>query len=88
MDKQADESQERVKRIRVGLTGLSVVLLIVLLVTALATWSNDQTATGNQAQAEAKDNADEPLSDLGVVPRAADNEATSPDSTGPANATN
>ncbi len=58
------------QRIRVGLTGLAVIILIVFLATALITQLNSQ-AGGNQTS-EAKD-GNEPLSHLGVVPPAPDN---------------
>lgn len=67
-----DDRTERMKRVRVGLTGLAVVLLIVLLATALLTRVNQQAGP---ATVSAEITKDEPLSDLGVVPRAPDNGA-------------
>jgi hypothetical protein len=67
---EADEKQERIKRVRIGLTGLAVVLLLALLATALLTGIGGQT--GNNVSAKGKP-GDEPLSDLGMAPRAPDN---------------
>lgn len=69
----ADEkSRDGMQRVRVGLTGLAVVLLIVALATAVLR-SVDQQAVGN-APAPNVDNSDkskdEPLADLGVAPGA------------------
>ena len=75
------------QRIRVGLTGLAVVLVIVLLATAVFTRINQQAgpASNAAAKAEAADKAgDEPLSDLGIVPRAPDNVTTPANSAAPA----
>lgn len=68
------ERQEKLNRVRVGLTGLAVVLVLVFLATtiisrisenAVATPESNAAAqnSGNAAQAE-----DEPLADLGVAP--------------------
>lgn len=64
---------ERMQRIRVGLTGLAVVLLIVLLATIVYTYFNRDTPPINTSELNRV--AEEPLSDLGVVPGAPDNQA-------------
>jgi hypothetical protein len=73
-DVEHDDRRERMQRIRVGLTGLAVVLLIVLLATVVFSRINGQVAPAN-ANAPEKP-SEEPLSDLGVVPRAPENEVT------------
>jgi hypothetical protein len=73
-----DERRERMQRIRVGLTGLAVVLLIVFAATALFNRVRDaQSPATNAAQASEaeKSSMDEPLADLGVAPGASENEA-------------
>ncbi len=72
------DRSERMHRVRVGLTGLAIVLIIVALATLVIAQFNQQlppqSATGNAAQA-AKPSADEPLADLGIAPGAPDNAA-------------
>jgi hypothetical protein len=70
-DVEQDDRRERMQRIRVGMTGLAVVLLIVLLATIVFTRVNNQVAPGNATKLEKS--SEEPLSDLGVVPRAPEN---------------
>lgn len=68
-----DDARERMQRVRVGLTGLAVVLLIVALATALFRQVGDQVSTNasrNDAALDAS-SEDEPLADLGVAPGAA-----------------
>ncbi len=67
-----EQRRERMQRVRVGLTGLAVVLLIVLLATAIFTRINSQV-DGNQSASQKEGN--EPLSDFGMAPRAPDNSA-------------
>jgi hypothetical protein len=73
------DARERMQRVRVGLTGLAVVLLIVALATALFRQVGDQipaNASRNEAALDAT-SKDEPLADLGVAPgAAADGEQT------------
>lgn len=69
----ADEKRrDGMQRVRVGLTGLAVVLLIVALATAVLR-TVDRQAVGN-TPAPNVDNSDkskdEPLADLGVAPGA------------------
>lgn len=70
-----EERRERMQRIRVGLTGLAVVLLIVFAATAIFNRVRDaQTPETNAAKADAP-SKDEPFADLGVAPGASANEA-------------
>lgn len=68
---------ERMQRIRVGLTGLAVVLLIVLLATIAYTYVNRSAPQPDATQAN--ESSEEPLSDLGVVPSVQDNQNTPAD---------
>jgi hypothetical protein len=71
--KPRDDVRERMQRVRVGLTGLAVVLLIVALATALFRQVGNQVSTNasrNDAALDASSD-DEPLADLGVAPGAA-----------------
>ena len=60
------------QRVRVGLTGLAVVLIIIALTTALfSTLDRQAGVSANEADATAeKKNGDEPLADLGMAPGA------------------
>ena len=62
---------ERMQRIRVGLTGLAVVLLIVLLATIVFTYVERGSPANDVSQPNQA--AEEPLSDLGVVPSVPEN---------------
>lgn len=74
----AEQGHDRMQRIRVGLTGLAVVLVLVALVTAVFNRVNTSAAPSANVAA-AKDNSkDEPLADLGVTPGAPANEAVPP----------
>ena len=77
----ADEKRrDGMQRVRVGLTGLAVVLLIVALATAVLR-TVDRQAAGN-SPAPNVDNSDkskdEPLADLGVAPGAPTENAAAP----------
>jgi hypothetical protein len=61
------------QRVRVGLTGLAVVLLLVALTTVFVAFVDDRTTKTEQPATPKEKSEDEPLSDLGVVPRAPDN---------------
>ena len=71
-----DDGRVRMQRVRVGLTGLAVVLLLVLLATVI--FNRVQSPAGSKSSDVATQDAseDEPLSDLGIVPRAPDNAVT------------
>ncbi len=60
---------DRMQRIRVGLTGLAVVLVLVMLATAVLTRITPDMP-GNVASVST---GDEPLADLGVAPGAPEN---------------
>jgi Na+-transporting methylmalonyl-CoA/oxaloacetate decarboxylase gamma subunit len=67
------ERVERMQRIRVGLTGLAVVLLIIALAAAMFRGVGEQAgsaAANNSAEMDAS-TTDEPLAELGVAPGAA-----------------
>jgi hypothetical protein len=61
------------QRVRVGLTGLAVVLLLVVLTTMLLSYVQDKSGMSARSDSERQQSDDEPLSDLGIVPRAPDN---------------
>ena len=69
----ADDKRERMQRIRVGLTGLAVVLLIVVLATALFRRVDNQVLPSDNINSVAppKIIPNEPLAELGVAPGAA-----------------
>jgi hypothetical protein len=68
-----DGRLERMQRIRVGLTGLAVVLLIAVLSTIIIKWGNE-----NSGVTAASNAGEEPLADLGVAPSPGENEAVTP----------
>ncbi len=71
-------TNDRMQRIRVGLTGLAVVLLLVVLATALISRvgeAGNASAPANAAAAAKEESKDEPLADLGVVPGAPSNDS-------------
>jgi hypothetical protein len=73
-----EERRERMQRIRVGLTGIAVVLLIVFVATALFNRVRDAQSPATNAAIAAEIEAapkDEPLADLGVAPGASENES-------------
>jgi hypothetical protein len=67
--------EDRMQRVRVGLTGLAVVGLIVLLVTFVFSRIGAKTPAASHAAATtAKGKVkDEPLAELGITPAAPDN---------------
>lgn len=65
------DRRERMQRIRVGLTGLAVVLMLVFVATLVFTRLRAPETLNNVAE----QSGDEPLADLGVAPGAPDNEA-------------
>jgi hypothetical protein len=68
------DRQERMQRIRIGLTGIAVVLLIIVLATVVFTRVNQ--ASGSRNMVSTSNGTDEPLSDVGVVPGATENGAS------------
>jgi hypothetical protein len=87
-----DTKQERgarMQRLRIGLTGLAIVLLVVALSTVIYTRFNrqadlaDGNVTGN-VSANVSDPANEPLAELGVVPGTAVDPANKSNSSFPA----
>ena len=71
--------REPMKRLRVGVTGLAVVVLLLALVFAAVSIVRRNVVEDNamnsveQAAANRSDRADEPLAQLGVAPSASDN---------------
>lgn len=61
------EREERIQRIRIGLTGLAFVFLLVLLGTAISRSSEDPVARPAQNEAAGPT---EPLAEIGAAPAA------------------
>ena len=70
-----DGRRDTMQRVRVGLTGLAVVLVIIALATALFKSVDRVTVANVQSAAveNASDQQDEPLADLGMAPGAPHN---------------
>jgi hypothetical protein len=64
------DKEERMHRIRIGLTGLAVVFLLVLLVTAIGRSGDDATAPPAQNELASPDEPNEPLAEIGAAPGA------------------
>ncbi len=77
-----NETGERMQRIRVGLTGLAVVILIIALAAAVFRRVDDQAGASspNNSVKVLPPSIDEPLAELGVAPGAAEEDA--PNATG------
>ena len=71
------ETGDRMQRVRVGLTGLAVVLLIIALAAAVFRRVDDQagTSSANNSAQVLPPSIDEPLAELGVAPGAAEEDA-------------
>lgn len=71
------ETGDRMQRVRVGLTGLAVVLLIIALAAAVFRRVDDQagTSSANNSAQMLPHSIDEPLAELGVAPGAAEEDA-------------
>ena len=70
------DREERIQRIRIGLTGLAFVFLLVLLGTAISRSSDDGNAVPGQNELAAPDEPNEPLAEIGAAPGTMpDNEA-------------
>lgn len=68
------DKQERIQRIRIGLTGLAFVFLLVLLGTAISRSGEDPLATPAQNAALAAEEPNEPLAEIGAAPGVAVND--------------
>ncbi|MCL6739558.1 hypothetical protein LZ518_00175 [Sphingomonas sp. RB56-2] len=62
------DKEERIQRIRIGLTGLAFVFLLVLLGTAISRSSNDAPPTAEQNEMFANQEPNEPLAEIGAAP--------------------
>lgn len=62
------DKEERIQRIRIGLTGLAFVFLLVLLGTAISRSSEDSTAPPGQDQLAEPEQPNEPLAEIGAAP--------------------
>ena len=62
------DKEERIQRIRIGLTGLAFVFLLVLLGTAISRSSDDAAAPQVQNQLAEPDQPNEPLAEIGAAP--------------------
>ncbi len=70
------DKDERMQRIRIGLTGLAFVFLLVLLGTAISRSSDDPLSPPSQNELATPEKPNEPLAEIGAAPGspAADNE--------------
>ena len=60
---------ERVQRVRIGLTGLAFVFVLVLIGAAITNWGDSPTNAANQAIANATPaEPNEPLAEIGAAP--------------------
>lgn len=75
-----EEGRDGMQRVRVGLTGLAVVLVLLAVATALFRTVDQQIpANTSAAAANSAESQDEPLADLGMAPGAApEDNATTP----------
>jgi hypothetical protein len=62
------DKEERMQRIRIGLTGLAFVFLLVLLVTAISRSSDDANAPPIQNELAVPNEPNEPLAEIGAAP--------------------
>jgi hypothetical protein len=62
------DKEERIQRIRIGLTGLAFVFLLVLLGTAISRSSNDPLPTQAENELMANQEPNEPLAEIGAAP--------------------
>ena len=62
------DKEERMQRIRIGLTGLAFVFLLVLLGTAISRSGDDVQATAAQNEFFANEEPNEPLAEIGAAP--------------------
>ncbi len=72
-----DQRPDGMQRVRVGLTGLAVVLVLLAVATAIFRSVENQMPENGTAVAESNTaEPDEPLADLGMAPKAPDENAT------------
>ena len=64
------QGEERMQRIRIGLTGLAFVFLLVLLGTAISRSSEDGVVSPSQNELAADKKPNEPLAEIGAAPGA------------------
>lgn len=64
------QGEERMQRIRIGLTGLAFVFLLVLLGTAISRSSEDNVVSPSQNELAADNEPSEPLAEIGAAPGA------------------
>ncbi len=62
------DKEERMQRIRIGLTGLAFVFLLVLLGTAISRSGDDPTAPATQNELATPEEPNEPLAEIGAAP--------------------
>ena len=62
------QREERMQRIRIGLTGLAFVFLLVLLGTAISRSTDDPLAPATQNELAADQEPNEPLAEIGAAP--------------------
>ena len=62
------DREERMQRIRIGLTGLAFVFLLVLLGTAISRSGEDGSAVPVQNELAAPEEPNEPLAEIGAAP--------------------
>jgi hypothetical protein len=62
------DKEERIQRIRIGLTGLAFVFLLVLLGTAISRSGNDPLPTQAENELMANQEPNEPLAEIGAAP--------------------
>jgi hypothetical protein len=75
------QGEERMQRIRIGLTGLAFVFLLVLLGTAISRSSEDGSVRPAQNDMATDNNPNEPLAEIGAAPGATlENESSEPTS--------
>ena len=62
------DKEERMQRIRIGLTGLAFVFLLVLLGTAISRSGEDPLAPPTQNELATPEEPNEPLAEIGAAP--------------------
>lgn len=62
------EKEERVKRIRIGLTGMGFVFLLVVLGTAISRSGDNSPPTALENLMRAQQEPNEPLAEIGAAP--------------------